>query len=376
MNLVGIDVSGRQLSKLRNGHKVRVKHGSGFNLVVHPENYHLVHRAFTKGKATDIKLTPEEIEDNASLSPEAHAELKDASPMAAIEGGSIFGKLKKASKSKHGKMAKRMAYEMAADKAHEGIAKAHAKASEYTGGNEYAQGMLNEYANKATHHIEKNRAPIDQRGGSIYKQIKKGLTGKTAKSIYKHTKPLRQAAYEMASEKLNDYISQGQNNAMNMAGDNPYAQGMVQNYGNQARNHVERNRAPPADRYMYGHGLGAGVGGMNAHDALRLASLANAQANHKLAQMHNASVHGQMTQPPIKHYWDDPMEPRSRGTGMRGHNLNFIRGRGSLLSDEGALPPALRSQPYGANFQFQHFLPPEYSRYNTGGSMEGNGLYI
>jgi hypothetical protein len=376
MHLVGIDATSRQLSKLRNGHKVRVKQGTGFNLVVHPENYHLVHRAFNKGKATDIKLTPDEIEENENLSPESHEELKDASPMASMEGGSIFGKMKKASKSKHGRMARKMAYEMGADTAHEGIQRAHAKASEYAGDNEYAHAMIGDYANRATKHVEKNRLPMEQRGGSIYKQIKKGLTGKTAKSIYKHTKPLRQAAYEMGSEKLNDYISQAQSGGMDMAGDNPYAQMMVQDYGNKARSHVERNRAPQSERYMYGHGLGAGVGGMNAHDALRLASLANAQANHKLAQMHNASVHGQMTQPPIKRYWDDPLEPHSRGTGVRNNSMNFIRGKGTLLPQDSVLHPALRSQPYGANFQFQHFLPPQYAKYSNGGEMEGYGLYI
>ena len=378
MHLVGIDASNRQLSKLRNGHKVRVKQGTGFNLVVHPENYHLVHRAFQKGKATDIELTPEEIEDNESLTPEGQEELIDASPMASMEGNGIFKKLKKASKSKHGKMAKTLAYEMAADRANDEIAKAHMRAVDSTD-NPYAHAMISDYANRASSHIEKNRAPMEYRqGGSIFKKVKKALTSKTANKIYKATKPLRRVAYEMGSEAMNDYIGQAQMGGMDMAGDNPYAQAMVQNYGDRARGHVERNRMPEQYRAppQYGRGLGAGVGGMNAHEALRLASLANAQANHKLAQMHNATVHGQITQPPIKRYWDEPLEPHSRGTGRMRPTLNFMRGRGSLLTHDDILPPALQSQPYGANFQFQHFLPPEYSRYSNGGETEGRGLYI
>jgi len=126
----------------------------------------------------------------------------------------------------------------------------------------------------------------------------------------------------------------------------------------------------------YGSGLGAGVGGMNAHEALRLASLADAQSNHKLAQMHNATVHGQITQPSIKRYWNEPNEPRSRGTGNMRPNLNMIRGRGSLLTQDNILPPALQSQPYGANFQFQFMLPPEYQKYSSGTDVEGRGLYL
>lgn len=379
MHLVGIDASDRQLSKLRNGHRVRVKQGTGFNLLVHPENYHLVHRAFTKGKATDVKLTPEEIEDNSSLSPEVHEELAGENPLASMEGQGIFKKLKKASKSKHGRIAKTLAYEMAADRANQEIANAHMKGADSTD-NPYAHMLMSDYANRAHEHIEKNRAPMEYRsGGSLYKKAKKALTGKTAKSIYKATKPLRRAAYEMGAEQLNDYIGQAQMGGMDFAGDNPYAQMMVQDYGDRARGHVERNRAPMEYRMQpraYGSGLGAGVGGMNAHDALRLASLANAQSNHKLAQMHNAAVHGQITMPSYKRYWNEALEPHSRGTGMHRPNMNMIRGRGSLLTQDDILPPALQSQPFGANFQFQHFLPPQYQKYNSGGEMEGSGLYL
>jgi hypothetical protein len=57
------------------------------------------------------------------------------------------------------------------------------------------------------------------------------------------------------------------------------------------------------------------------------------------------------------------------------NGMNLIRGRGSLLNADDMLPPALQSQPYGANFHMQFFLPPEYHKYNDGTDMEGRGLY-
>ena len=101
MHLISFDASPKQLSKIRNGHSVRIKKGSGFNLVVHPGNYHLVSRAFTKNKGVQLKLSPEEIETNENLSPEEHEELGETmdenlfNHLPFAEGGSIFKKLKK-----------------------------------------------------------------------------------------------------------------------------------------------------------------------------------------------------------------------------------------------------------------------------------------
>jgi hypothetical protein len=56
--------------------------------------------------------------------------------------------------------------------------------------------------------------------------------------------------------------------------------------------------------------------------------------------------------------------------------------KGSVGRNGGMLstytPPALVSQPFSANFQFQHFLPPQYQHFNTGGHADvmGNGLFL
>jgi len=101
MHLVSIDASPKQLSKLRNGHKVRIKHGKGVSLVLDPATYNLVSHAFMRKKGVEVQLPPETIQMNRSLSPEQHQQLKEASQPHAfnpntIEGSGIFSTLKKA----------------------------------------------------------------------------------------------------------------------------------------------------------------------------------------------------------------------------------------------------------------------------------------
>jgi hypothetical protein len=83
MSIFHITASPKQLSKLRNGHKVRIKpavEGEGFNLLVHPDRYDLISRTFDRGSGMEIALSPEEIVANKT------------DPQAQIEGSGIFGK--------------------------------------------------------------------------------------------------------------------------------------------------------------------------------------------------------------------------------------------------------------------------------------------
>ena len=70
MHVISIQGSKTQKSKLRNGHKIRVKHGSGFNVIVNPSTYHIVSRAFLKNKGISLQLSPEELAMNRAPSPE------------------------------------------------------------------------------------------------------------------------------------------------------------------------------------------------------------------------------------------------------------------------------------------------------------------
>jgi len=80
---IQFSASPKQLSRLRNGHKVRIKppmEGEGFSsLVVSPDMYSIITRAFSRGKGSEILLSPAELSENKEAAPE-------------LEGKGIFGK--------------------------------------------------------------------------------------------------------------------------------------------------------------------------------------------------------------------------------------------------------------------------------------------
>lgn len=85
METVRIQASPKQLSRLRNGHRVSVKpamEGSGVNLIIDPSQYRTISRTFSKGKGKMVQLSPEEIMANRE-----------------IEGEGIFSTLAKGAKS-------------------------------------------------------------------------------------------------------------------------------------------------------------------------------------------------------------------------------------------------------------------------------------
>lgn len=379
MHLISFDASPKQLSKLRNGHKVRIKRGSGFNLVVSPTNYHLVTRAFTKNKGVELNLSQEEINHNEGMSPEQHEGLAESMdndlfqhvPFA--EGGSIFKKAKRAAHSKAGKEARRALkpagrafLEAGKDTAHQQLAEAHMNAVERAGSNPNAQLGLNLLA-QSGHDAIYNSGRHPQ-GGALFK----ALGSKKMRGIRRALKPAGRAFMNAGQDVMHDQLSQMQMAGSQYMPDNPNAQMGYNLLGQAGHNAIGRQPNYNQNQYygMNGYGLGAGA---NAHSALKLANLATANANHQLAKMHNATVHGQMSAPPIKRYYDEIMAPISRGTGLHNH-MNLIRGRGSMLAQDHILPPALQSQPYGANWHMQFFLPPQYHKFNDGTDIEGRGM--
>lgn len=403
MHLISFDASARQLGKLRKGLPTRIKRGTGFNLVVNPNNYHLVSRAFTKNKGVDLKLSPEELEFNSEMSPEEHEQLSeniDENLFQYIpfsEGGSIFKKIKKALNSKTAKKigrelkpVSRILKQVGREIAHEKLADMHMDAVDRYGDNAHQATALNALANYGHHKIGgrlrvnaskagdliKNTArrlvgavrPIGSEMGQVVKTGGKlGLSKKFKKRLAKDLSPLGNELGNIGREMAHEKIAETH---MNMA----------DRYGDDERSARALNALASYGHNKVGSGLYAGAGlyagrGMNVHDALKLANLATAQANHQLAKIHNHAVHGMITQPPIRGYYNGNLDPPSRGSGINRHH-NLIRGRGSLLSQDNILPPALQSQPYGANFHMQFFLPPEYKKYNDGGEVEGRGMYL
>lgn len=91
MKVISIDASPKQLSRLRNGHRVRIKKamaGTGFNLLVDPSKFDAVNRSFTKGSAYQIQLSPDELMAN-----------KQAVAEGQVEGQGIFAGGKLSTKS-------------------------------------------------------------------------------------------------------------------------------------------------------------------------------------------------------------------------------------------------------------------------------------
>lgn len=101
MKSVSIDVSPKQMSRLRNGHRVRVKkaiEGQGVNLIVDPAKFDTMSRSFSKGTAYQMQLSPDELHAN-----------KQAVMEGQIEGQGIFagGKLRMPSKKALEKVGKK-----------------------------------------------------------------------------------------------------------------------------------------------------------------------------------------------------------------------------------------------------------------------------
>ena len=63
---IGISASLKQLSKLRNGHKVRLTSGVGC-LMIDPSRYDTMSRTFMKGKGMSVQLSPDEIAANRGV---------------------------------------------------------------------------------------------------------------------------------------------------------------------------------------------------------------------------------------------------------------------------------------------------------------------
>jgi len=229
MKRIGIDISPRQHSRLRNGHTVRVKKGDGLILLVHPERFDIMTKTFNRGKAREISLTAEELMANRKISPEAHQETQK------IEEYNSPKDLKPESKT----------------------------IPTITGGH------------------------ISNVGGTRDLRIKTMSGMKDAKNHL---------------ENLGNYTGED-----------------------------------------YGYQMRAGLGNVEQN-----------RATNEMIQMGLMTARQNRLIPPKKEV---------RGRGMK--ETSSVNVGGNLLSQRG-LPQALQSQPYGANFQFQHFLPPSYAKYNGG----------
>jgi hypothetical protein len=98
------------------------------------------------------------------------------------------------------------------------------------------------------------------------------------------------------------------------------------------------------------------------YGTLAKANLANAISAKESAYLNKDSVSGRMN--PIT--GNASRDANFIGNGLRKREVGSIMGKGVFIPN----PPALQSQPFGTNFQFQHTLPPSYQRFS-----KGSGLY-
>jgi hypothetical protein len=288
---VPIHASPAQLSKLRRGQPVRVKQGTGFNLLVHPSTYNIVARAFSKGKGAEIALSPPELQANAQASSGTPVAIQNPNhPQAGgetaptISGSGIFGDVGDKYLKKAG--IKDMAYRMG----------------------DYAKPLVKAGIGTA---LTAGGVALGAVQPELIPGIPFAVAGGTALASDFLDHPQRYLGKSgVKGNQLN-----------NMAQQHAHAQ-MTEQLNNQL--------------------------GTN-YDYLRQAGLANAVAHKSQADMNASSIASRMSSG----------EGLRRHSHMREHAITG-RGGGMIGSSSSFVPPALESQPFSANFQFQHFFPPQY----------------
>lgn len=292
---VAISVSNKQLSKLRNGHKVRVKppmEGEGICMVVNPDNYSILTRTFSKGKGGEIALGADEIMANRNLSPEDHQKM--ASAMGMVSGSGIFGKkFDRALSNLIGKNARKEIYKRLEE--YKPLVKGGITTGLTAGATALgtANPALIPYLPMAVGGL--SSLAYDYLDRPSYYQ---GDSAKKGAKRYANDKAL-----EILNEELGTNMGY-----LDRAG---VESAMLNKLEAETARAREERRMAGYGLYASGSGLGLGMCGGRVR----------------------------------------PMSRTGGNVGLNGGNVR-------------QLPPALQSQPYGANFQFQHFLPPQYQKFS------------
>lgn len=306
MHILSVNASKAQARKLIKGQAVRIKQGTGFNLIVHPTTYRLATRAFNKGKGAQIKLSSEEIDSNEAVhgKPEAmedHTELHGE-----MTGQGIFDFITKP-----------------ISRAYRSVKKGVVGAA-----NKVGKFAVNS-ANKVSRFVQKPE---------VLRALK--TAGKFAAS-----KLADAGAAAVSTLPGGILLSRGVKNlgvVANKAIDDPSSVGGIKG----------AMKTVVTGTGMNGYGL-------SSYGALRAAAKGSASANAGNAHFTNQGIKSRGRITPS--YQDNPFAPRSRGMGIVGCGGHMVGMHG-----HGYYPPALVSQPYSANYQMSHFLPVQFQHYNDG----------
>jgi hypothetical protein len=254
MHRISIDASPTQLRKLRKGLPVRIKKGTGFNIIVHPTTYNRVSRAFSRNKGLEVSLSPEEIQHNQNYE----------------EGDDM-------------------------------------------------RGLFNEGASM----IPSPSTPSKM--GETQQPLSRGTEG--------------QGLFSKAKRSVKDHVDRAK-------------------LADSLNDHLKTN-------YNY----------------MGRAGIDNAVQMGKQALLSKLGINARKSLNSVLDKHDIEHEPLSRMF-IKGGSLTergTVGLNGSMMHT--FVPPALISQPFSANFQMQHFLPPQYQHFEQGGHDDsedhglGSGLY-
>ena len=310
MEQVRVQISPKQMSKLRNGHKVRIKkpsmEGSGINLIVSPENFSLVNKAFTRNKGSEIILSPQEILAN-----------REQAPM--MEGEGIFGKkFDKGVESALGKTGKKVAYK-------------------------YAKNVLNPLAK-----------------GAITAGLTAGATSLGA--VQPELIPFLAPAVPTLSLMAYDYLDNPRDYQSNAGG--PKSRQAKTLAGKYAEQQVLNQVNSQLGTNM-GNLSRAGIGQALQDKASQQITKSSIQAQQELLYKLNAGIENINTLSPEekKLLKGTPLEYMV-GSGLytgSGLYAGASRQGGAIVGTNGGfvkkMPQALQSQPLSENFQFRYTLP-------------------
>lgn len=333
MNVIEIGVSPKQISKLRNGHKVRVKKsmsGKGVCMIVSPSKYDIITRAFSRGKGAEISLSPDEIMENLNASPD-------------MEGKGIFGKkFDRFVEKTIGKKAKDVIYKGA--------------------------DML--------------KAPIKKGIDELAKYAPEIGASALSGAVLALGQPELVPVAGMLGSKLGKMVGKKSANLAKDYLDRPtYYQEKVGIGGSKRRvspaviNELNRTQGTNMG-YMERAGLGEFQASKQRADMMRQIQEDKFRKLYPNSNISEADIDAVFDAVPVSGTGLYAQSGGGMGYGL--YAQSGMRGRGSccmgnrnskdLISGKGVrvLPPALQSQPFDANFQFRNTLPPAYQMIGRG----------
>jgi len=353
--VVKFGASPKQISRLRNGHRVRIKprmSGKGYCMIVDPSHYSSISRSFGRGKGVELALSPEEI-------------LQNQQAQGGMEGEGIFDDIGKAV-SKGAKAVGKVALPVAKEAGRAGLKLASKGADKLIDmGVDYAPELLSGALTAGAMAIgQPELVPL---AGVAGQQAGKAL-GKLAGKEAKKQKDKLVAKGDKA-------LAPRQKKTTNVGTTNVPARA---NFPNTIEGQDLYERSLGQMNELLGTNYGyMGRQGLAGLDYMTLQALAD-QA--RQAQMNRPTT---IDQPDRSQFSSNMIGNRGsmRWIGGSGEGLyagrqgrgiyagKGFRASGGQIGGMGqrVLPPALQSQPYSANFQFSHTLPPQYQHIHKTG---------